>query len=76
MAYFSNGSKGMCFDEQCMRCKYDQMACPISWVQGVYNYDACNNEVARKILDNFVKQDGTCTMFELAKKDLALNKGK
>lgn len=50
MAYFSNGSEGMCFDEQCSRCKYGQMPCPIALVQYKYNYDSCNNERARKFL--------------------------
>jgi hypothetical protein len=36
-------------------------------VQGLYNYDACNNEVATKILDELVKQDGTCTMKKFMK---------
>lgn len=33
MAYFSNGFEGMVFDEQCCRCKYGRMPCPIAWVQ-------------------------------------------
>ena len=65
MAYFSNGSAGSCFEEQCVRCRYGEGPCPIYWVQSQYNYDACNNEVATKILDELVKQDGTCTMFKL-----------
>ena len=68
MAYFSNGSEGMCFDDQCQRCKYGQAPCPIALVQISYNYDAVNNEVATKILDALVKGDGTCVMFELDKK--------
>lgn len=68
MAYFSNGSEGMCFDDQCSRCRYGMMPCPIAWVQTDNNYEACNNEVARKILDHLVKQDGTCAMFEMDKK--------
>ena len=69
MAYFSNGTEGAVFDEQCSICKYGEEACPIAWVQGFYNYDACNNEVATKILDELVKQDGTCIMFETFRKD-------
>ena len=42
MAYFANGTEGMCFDEQCSRCKYGEDACPIAFVQTMYNYDACN----------------------------------
>jgi len=73
MAYFSNGSEGMCFDDQCAKCKYGQEPCPIAAVQISYNYDACNNEVARKILDSLVKDDGTCTVFELMKSDLKIS---
>ena len=69
MAYFSNGSEGMVFDDQCAKCKFGDKPCPIALVQINYNYDACNNEVARNILNTLVKQDGTCTVFEMAKKD-------
>lgn len=72
MAYFSNGTEGGCFDEQCLRCKYGQDPCPIAWVQKNYNYDACNNEVARKILDELIKDDGTCTMFERFRNDFEI----
>ena len=72
MAYFSNGTEGMVFDEQCSRCKYGQEPCPIALVQMSYNYDACNNPTARKILDTLVKDDGTCEMFETFKDDLEL----
>ena len=65
MAYFSNGSEGMCFDDECSDCKYGQDACPIAFVQGFYNYDACNNDVATKILDHLVKNDGKCSMKKL-----------
>ena len=33
MAYFSNGSEGMCFEDQCAKCKYGQEPCPIAAVQ-------------------------------------------
>ncbi len=71
MAYFSNGSEGACFD--CANCKYQKEPCPIFAVQFIYNYDACNNEVARKILDTLVLNDGTCTFYEMAKKDLFID---
>jgi hypothetical protein len=70
MAYFSNSSEGMCFEDQCSRCKYGQEPCPIALVQMEYNYDACNNKTARAILDTLVENDGTCLMFETFKKDL------
>jgi len=73
MAYFSNGSEGMCFDDQCAKCKYGQEPCPIALVQMIYNYDACNNEVASNILNALVKNDGTCTVFELMKSDIKIS---
>lgn len=72
MAYFSNGSEGSCFDEQCSRCKFGQSPCPIALVQITYNYDAVKAEnagypEASKILDTLIKQDGTCAVFEMDK---------
>ena len=58
MAYFSNGSAGMVFDEECMSCKYGEVECPIAMTQTLYNYDACNNKVATKILNELVKDNG------------------
>ena len=68
MAYFSNGSEGHCFDEQCMRCKYGEEPCPVAWVQMEYNYEACNNKTARAILDYLVSNNGTCAMYEMMDK--------
>lgn len=65
MAYFPNGSAGACFEEQCGRCRYGQEPCPVYIVQHAYNYDACNNEVASKILAGLVENDGACAMFKL-----------
>lgn len=73
MAYFSNGTEGLAFEIQCERCKYGKHPCPIAWVQFDNNYEACNNPTARKILDHLVKNDGTCTFFEMAKADLEIN---
>lgn len=64
MAYFSNGSEGMVFNEQCERCRFGEESCPIACIQLVYNYDACNNKIATKIMDDLVEQDGTCMMFK------------
>lgn len=64
MAYFSNGSEGMVFDEQCSRCIFGELACPIALVQMNHNYSACNNKEAREILDELVANDGTCYMFK------------
>lgn len=65
MAYFPNGTSGMCFDEQCSQCRFGESYCPINYVQAAYNYDACNNTVATAILDELVKDDGTCAMFQM-----------
>ena len=73
MAYFPNGTAGMVFDEQCCQCKYGEDPCPIALVQFIYNYEAVGNKTARAILDALVKDDGTCTMFELAMADLAID---
>ena len=68
MAYFSNSSDGYSFDEQCCACVFGEEGCPIWFVQMIYNYDACNIPVAREILDELVKDDGTCMMFKMASK--------
>lgn len=73
MAYFSNGTDGMAFDNQCGRCKYGQSPCPVAAMQMLYNYDQVGNDLARKIMDNFVKDDGTCTVFEMAKSDFEID---
>ena len=65
MAYFSNSSDGSLFNEQCSRCRYGDRYCPIESAQSRWNYEACNNHVASAILDELVKQDGTCAMFAL-----------
>ena len=71
MAYFPNGTSGMVFSDQCAQCRYGEGPCPIFFVQYEYNYKACNNEVARAILDALVKDDGTCEMFKLDPKRFA-----
>ena len=64
MAYFPNGTAGEVFQDQCSQCRYGDGPCPIYWVQYHFNYDACNNKIAREILDYLVHNDGTCTMFQ------------
>ena len=66
MAYFPNGTSGEVFDDQCAQCILYERACPIAWVQMEYNYEACNVPVARKILDDLVKDCGRCEMFAAA----------
>jgi len=56
MAYFSNGSEGEVFDEECRECVFGELGCPVFCVQSAYNYEACNNKVARSILNDLVKQ--------------------
>jgi len=73
MAYFSNSTEGMVFDHQCSLCKYGKKNCPIFLVQFIYNYDACNNEVARKILDDLVSDNGTCAMWKEFKNDFRID---
>ena len=75
MAYFSNGNEGMLFDEQCAKCRYGQEPCPINLAQTLYNYDAVNNDTASQILMEFVKNDGTCIMYEMFSKDFKLTEG-
>lgn len=71
MAYFSNGTEGEAFDNQCNKCKYGEECCPIAGLQLAYNYDAVGNKLARTMLDELVKDNGECTVFTLMKKDLA-----
>jgi len=73
MAYFSNGTEGMVFDLQCERCKYGKKACPIAYVQIIYNYESCNNKIASNILDKLVQNDGVCTMFNEFKLDFEID---
>jgi len=72
MAYFPDGIEGSVFEEQCAKCKYGKVYCPIVFVQILYNDDACNNKTARAILDTLVKQDGTCAMFDEFKQDFSI----
>ena len=59
MAYFSNGSEGMVFDDECMDCPAAFKTCPVSLVQSLYNYDQVGNDTASRILDHLVtQQDG------------------
>lgn len=71
MAYFSNGTEGMTFDHQCSLCKYGEEYCPIAFVQFNYNYDAVNNEIATKILNDLVENNGTCIMYKTFERDFS-----
>lgn len=72
MAYFANGSAGECFHEQCAICKYGEAPCPIAFVQFNYNYRACNNKIARGILDNLISDNGDCSMYKMFEKDFKI----
>ena len=56
MAYFSSGTEGTALTNECVGCPLFDKGCPIACVQLVYNYDACNNPVATKILNDLVEQ--------------------
>lgn len=63
MAYFSNGSEGECMENQCAKCIFGELSCPIALVQYNHNYSACNNKEARKILDTLINDNGDCSMY-------------
>jgi len=73
MAYFANGTEGGIFEYQCLLCRYGEEQCPIALVQVLYNYDACNNKIARKILDTLVENNGTCAMWKEFKNDFRID---
>jgi hypothetical protein len=56
MAYFSNGTEGEQFHNECGECILDECECPIVGVQLHFNYEACNNKTATAILNDLVKQ--------------------
>jgi hypothetical protein len=63
----------MVFDHQCSLCKYGEKACPIWEVQFIYNYDACKDSIARKILDHLIANNGTCMMWKTFKNDFRID---
>ena len=75
MAYFSNGSEGVVFDDQCAKCKYGKRPCPIAFVQIDANYDQHKDTsgTATKILNHLVNNDGTCAVYEMAKIDFGID---
>lgn len=75
MAYFSNGSEGMCFEDQCAKCKWGKKPCPIALVQLEFNYDQHKDTsgTASKIMDLLVKEDGTCSLWKTFKSDLEID---
>jgi len=75
MAYFSNGTEGAVFEDQCAKCKYGQLPCPIAFVQMEYNYEQHNDKTGTttKLLNELVKDDGSCSIYEAFKDDLAID---
>jgi hypothetical protein len=73
MAYFSNGSEGMVFDEQCSICKYGDKPCPIASIQYEFNYSQNGNYIAEQIMDKLVNDDGECSMFKAFKIDFEID---
>ena len=73
MAYFSNGSEGMVFDDQCAKCKYGKTYCPVAFIQLTYNYDQCNNELACKIMNVLVDETGECQVWKMAQTELEID---
>jgi len=73
MAYFANGTEGMKFENQCGKCKFGELSCPIAGVQSLYNYKAVNNKIATNILNDLIKNDGTCEMFKTFRNELEID---
>ena len=71
MAYFPNSSAAKVLDKQCEKCKFGKRSCPIFEVQVLYNHDAVNNDIATKILNSLIADDGTCSMYKEFEDDFA-----
>ena len=52
----------MKLDNQCIECKYGEDPCPVAFVQITYNYDQVGNDLARKIMNDLVSEEGVCQM--------------
>ena len=70
MAYFSNGSEGSYFDNQCDECIHEdpEAGCPIALVQMYFNYDQCSEGKLREAMTMLVGEDGKCKMKPLIEK--------
>lgn len=65
MAYFANGTEGLYLDEQCCGCLYgldEEVLCPVSAVQNIYNYDQIGNDKLREAMDLLIDKKGICRM--------------
>lgn len=74
MAYFSNGSEGEIFDNQCAECLHqdEETMCPIAFVQTHFNYDQLSDgqEKLREAVTMLVDEKGNCRMKPLIDKYL------
>ncbi len=64
MAYFANSSEGEYFDNQCDECLHSDIdiACPVSMVQLMFNYDQCCNKKLEEAMTCLVNKTGDCQM--------------
>ena len=65
MAYFSNSSEGAYLEAQCAECPLGDGPCPIYGAQMVFNYEQIGNDLATKIMNNYVSEEGVCQMRSL-----------
>lgn len=72
MAYFANSCEGDHLENQCARCPYGKLPCPIYYVQMEYNYDY-KIEIVKNILDSLIGEDGDCYLLKLIEKKEAEN---
>ena len=75
MAYFSNGTEGMGYEEKyCSKCVHgaEDKFCPVWKVHFVFNYDQCNENKIKQILDTLIPrkeiENEQCSMFLAEKK--------
>jgi hypothetical protein len=83
MAYFSNGTEGMMYEERwCNRCHHedDERGCPVMLAHLLYAYDLCNkkSDPGKVMLDMLIPMDAKglypekCSMFVERSTQLAL----
>ena len=70
MAYFSNGTEGMSFQErQCLKCIHEPN-CTIWLLHLLHNYDQCGEtpeaKRTKEMLDTLIPRGKGCTMFHAA----------
>lgn len=62
MAYFSNGSEGQAFYDECTSCPIEMNECPIHGLQMLMNYDQIGSGLLRSALNELVNDKGECHM--------------